>query len=230
MGSLASVGPCRAYGGPDRSVAERVVSHILKRDVTMPPHADASPPAPPEQVTNASDALRELADQLTSLPEVRLSHFNAQKNGTLGVYVAHDVVTGLTLNGCDRRELPSSVAGFPSLEQLSVAKNELAELPGWIAALRGLTELYIYGNKLTRLPREVGALTHLLVLDLSHQPLQSLPESIGDLQRLVTLYCSETQIQTVPDGLWRCPALAYAGLTDNQLTELSAEVGNASQL
>src|SRR5262245_51201154 len=145
----------------------------------MPPRAETSFPALLEHVTDASGVLGELAEQLAGLPTLRLPHFNAQQNGTAGVFVAGDAVIGLALNRCGFRELPPSLASLSALEQLSVAENELAELPGWIARLGRLTELYIYGNKLTRLPQEIGSLAHLMVLDLSHQPLQSLPASIG---------------------------------------------------
>ena len=118
--------------------------------------------------------------------------------------------------------------------------------------LHGLKRLDLSAN-LTEFPREIFALADTLeVLNLSGNALSSLPDDLPRLRNLQVLFCSENKFTEVPAVLGQCPNLSMVGfkanqirslpgaalppalrwliLTDNQLEELPAEIGNCAQL
>ncbi|KUG08585.1 protein kinase [Solirubrum puertoriconensis] len=106
---------------------------------------------------------------------------------------------------------------------------------------------------LTEFPREIFDLADTLeILNLSGNALSALPADLGRLHRLRILFCSDNQFTAVPEVLGQCPQLSMVGfkanrirtlpaaalppqlrwliLTDNELEELPAEIGNCTQL
>ncbi|UYZ59739.1 protein kinase [Hymenobacter latericus] len=106
---------------------------------------------------------------------------------------------------------------------------------------------------LTEFPNEIFDLADTLeILNLSGNALSALPADLGRLHRLRILFCSDNQFTTVPEVLGQCPQLSMVGfkanrirtlpaaalpeqlrwliLTDNELEELPAEIGNCTQL
>jgi Leucine rich repeat/Protein tyrosine and serine/threonine kinase len=127
-----------------------------------------------------------------------------------------------------------------------------------LAALRrgdlaGARSLQLSDAGLTELPAEVLALADSLeALDLSHNALQTLPPWFSRLHRLRVLFCSGNRFRQLPGVLGDCGALAQLGcrgtglqqvpaeslppqlrwltLTDNQLTQLPAALGDRPTL
>ncbi|WP_460503575.1 leucine-rich repeat domain-containing protein, partial [Hymenobacter agri] len=99
--------------------------------------------------------------------------------------------------------------------------------------LHGLKRLDLSAG-LTEFPREIFALADTLeVLNLTGNNLSALPDDLPRLHRLQVLFCSENQFTEVPAVLGRAAlpsALRWLILTDNQLEELPAEIGNCPQL
>ena len=118
--------------------------------------------------------------------------------------------------------------------------------------LTGVTRLDLAAG-LTEFPREIFDLADSLeTLNLSGNALSALPDDLHRLHKLRVLFCSDNQFATVPEVLGECPQLSMVGfkanqirtlpaaalppqlrwliLTDNQLEELPAEIGNCHQL
>ncbi len=106
---------------------------------------------------------------------------------------------------------------------------------------------------LTQFPEEIYDLADSLeILNLSGNALSSLPDDLTRLNNLRIIFCSDNQFTHVPEVLGRLPHLEMVGfkanqirhlaaaalpaqlrwliLTDNQLNELPATIGNCSRL
>lgn len=106
---------------------------------------------------------------------------------------------------------------------------------------------------LTEFPREIFALADTLeILDLTGNALSSLPDDLHRLHKLRILFCSENQFTELPAAVGGCAALTMVGfkanqirhvpaaalppqlrwlvLTDNQIEELPAALGQRPQL
>ncbi|WP_426058956.1 leucine-rich repeat-containing protein kinase family protein [Hymenobacter sp. B1770] len=118
--------------------------------------------------------------------------------------------------------------------------------------LAGLQRLDLAAG-LTEFPREIFDLADSLeVLNLSGNALSALPDDLGRLHKLRVIFCSDNRFTAVPAVLGQCsklsmvgfkanqictlpaaaltPALRWLILTDNQLSELPAEIGTCTQL
>jgi hypothetical protein len=119
-------------------------------------------------------------------------------------------------------------------------------------ALAGARTLRLAGH-LREFPPEIFSLANSLeVLDLSGNDLSSLPEDLSRLHQLRILFCSDNKFTELPEVLGRCPRLDMVGfkanrirtlsaaalparlrwliLTDNQLQELSPDIGRCKRL
>ncbi len=119
-------------------------------------------------------------------------------------------------------------------------------------ALAGCRRLDLCAE-LTELPREIlGLGDRLEILNVSGNGLVDLPDWLAELPRLRVLFCSENPFREVPEIVGRCPALEMVGfkscqletvsgtalpprlrwliLTDNQLSEVPAELGRRPRL
>ncbi|MEN9659685.1 MAG: hypothetical protein RL571_3150 [Pseudomonadota bacterium] len=106
---------------------------------------------------------------------------------------------------------------------------------------------------LTEFPQEIYHLADSLeILNLSGNLLSSLPDDLPRLHQLKVIFCSDNQFQHLPEALGHCPRLAMVGfkanqisnvsaaslpqalrwliLTDNQLSQLPAELGQCLSL
>lgn len=106
---------------------------------------------------------------------------------------------------------------------------------------------------LTHFPPEILSLADTLeILDLSGNALSELPAELTQLGKLRVIFCSDNQFTTLPEVLGRCPELSMVGfkanrirrvsaeslpaklrwliLTDNEIEELPAELGQRTQL
>jgi hypothetical protein len=118
--------------------------------------------------------------------------------------------------------------------------------------LKGATSLTL-SEGLTHFPEEIFELADTLEkLDLSYNNLSELPPDFGRLKKLKILFCSENPFTVLPEVLADCPLLNIAGfkankintipakslnanlrwliLTNNNITELPAEIGNCKRM
>jgi hypothetical protein len=118
--------------------------------------------------------------------------------------------------------------------------------------LKGATSLTL-SERLTHFPDEIFELADTLEkLDLSYNNLSELPPDFGRLKKLKILFCSENPFTVLPEVLADCPLLDIAGfkankintipakslnanlrwliLTNNNITELPAEIGNCKRM
>ncbi|MTV37997.1 leucine-rich repeat-containing protein kinase family protein [Duganella radicis] len=119
-------------------------------------------------------------------------------------------------------------------------------------ALAGITRLTLRCG-LTEFPPEIYTLADSLeILDLSGNALSTLPDDLPRLHQLRIIFCSDNQFAELPSVLGRCPSLTMLGfkanrvrhvpaaalpaglrwlvLTDNDLEQLPAELGERPQL
>jgi hypothetical protein len=119
-------------------------------------------------------------------------------------------------------------------------------------ALKGVTRLQLACG-LTEFPPEIFDLADTLeILDLSGNALSALPDDLPRLHKLRIIFCSDNRFTELPPVLGACPALTMVGfkanrirtvppssmppqlrwlvLTDNDLEQLPAELGNRPQL
>ncbi len=88
--------------------------------------------------------------------------------------------------------------------------------------LAGITRLDLSCG-LTELPPEVFALADSLeVLNLSGNALSSLPDELASLHKLKVLFCAENRFSCVPEVVGACASLSMVGFKSNQLTDLPA--------
>jgi hypothetical protein len=118
--------------------------------------------------------------------------------------------------------------------------------------LKGIKTLKL-SEQISHFPEEIFELADTLeYLDLSTNNLSSLPEDFGRLQKLKIFFCSENQFTVLPGVLADCPLLDIVGfksnqietvpaealnpnlrwliLTNNQVNELPAEIGNCTRI
>jgi len=118
--------------------------------------------------------------------------------------------------------------------------------------LKGATSLTL-SEGLTHFPEEIFELADTLEkLDLSYNNLNALPPDFGRLKKLKILFCSENPFTVLPEVLADCPVLDIAGfkankistipakslnpnlrwliLTNNNIAELPAEIGNCKRI
>ena len=130
------------------------------------------------------------------------------------------------------------------------ASQTLARLRS--GALAGATRLDLAGG-LTEFPREILDLADSLeVLNLTGNALSQLPADFGRLRKLRILFCSNNRFTRLPEVLGDCPQLEMVGfksnaiaqvgaaalpprlrwliLTDNQIAEVPAELGQRPRL
>ncbi len=118
--------------------------------------------------------------------------------------------------------------------------------------LKGVVALKL-SEGLSMFPEELFELADTLeMLDLSNNNLNALPSSFGRLYKLRILFCSENQFTVLPEVLADCPLLDIVGfksnridtvppqslnpnlrwliLTNNQIAELPAAIGNCLRM
>lgn len=136
-------------------------------------------------------------------------------------------VSALTImGGSGHTSLESFLQGFPRLLHLHIENFALAKLPGAITAMPTLRQLIVRNGGITLSAADrqtLVSLRQLTLLDLKNNPL-ALPLDIHTLPSLRYLELSRTGITAAPAGLLDHPQLTKGLFTDNQITELPAEL------
>ena len=118
------------------------------------------------------------------------------------------------LHGARRLRLSCGLEAFPA---------EIFDLAD------SLEILDLSGNKLTSLPDDLPRLHKLRVIFCSDNPFTELPEVLGQCARLSMMGFKACRIKRV-SGAALPPELRWLILTDNEIEEIPAEIGNCSQL
>ncbi|KAI9282299.1 hypothetical protein BY458DRAFT_428918 [Sporodiniella umbellata] len=79
------------------------------------------------------------------------------------------------------------------------------------------------------LPRAIGQLHNLCILDASHNQLESIPDTICQLKKLQVLDLGHNRLNHLPKG-FHLPQLQSLVLRENQLTQLSQELSQSTEL
>ncbi len=159
----------------------------------------------------------------------------AKIEGTFGVKIEGNNVTGLGLYEQGLTTLPVSIGNLKSLQILNLRSNKLTTLPESIGNLSSLKKLWIQENNLITLPESIGNLSSLQAIDLMDNQLSTLPESIGNLSSLQDLSLrsyenNKNNLTTLPDSITKLTSLERLVLTGNQLTTLPKSIGNLRSL
>lgn len=115
---------------------------------------------------------------------------------------------------------------FPRLKYLRLEGVRLEGLPMALFQLRDLVVLELEGCNLSLTAATAEGLAHmerLEVLALARNPLGLAPD-LSYMKKLERLELSGCQLRSVPSGLFDLEALRLADLSDNQISELPAEM------
>ncbi|KAG0560197.1 hypothetical protein KC19_10G161400 [Ceratodon purpureus] len=141
----------------------------------------------------------------------------------------------LQLWGCrELYELPSSIRGLTSLEELDVSScRNLEKVPDEIGNLGQLLKLHIsHCSRLKRLPLTLGNLKQLKLLNLSGcLSLEEIPASVGHLTKLEYLLLSDCyRLHTMCEFETRMPHLSELNLSDCESLKSFKSLGNLNRL
>lgn len=146
------------------------------------------------------------------LPELtadfsHITHLNLQGNPGLnipdGFFRSFSGLRGLELQDFALGRIPQSLPSLPLLERLMLSKCQITLDPAGQAIL--------------------STMTRLKSLDLYSNPLQVTPD-LSTLQNLTFIDLINTGIDSVPAGLEQLPHLEVALLSDNNISELPAQL------
>ncbi|CAG0886127.1 unnamed protein product [Darwinula stevensoni] len=141
--------------------------------------------------------------------------------------------------------LPGSLEGLLSLEDVDFSCNELTKVPDCLYSLANLKRLNLSDNCISDLSLAIDLWSTIQVLNLSRNNITVLPNSICRLSKLRRLYvsfnrltfeglpagmgklgslqvfsASNNQLEMIPEGLCRCGQLKVLDLRNNQLITL----------
>ncbi|RKP40152.1 hypothetical protein BJ085DRAFT_33863 [Dimargaris cristalligena] len=117
------------------------------------------------------------------------------------------------------------------LTRLVMSNNAITSVDARIINLAALAMLDLSHNQLTTLPKEIAELKGLQTVNLTDNLLTDIPEGLFALD-LVELRMARNSLTTIPGGhmaTW-ATSLARLDLSENQLTELPADLGQLSSL
>ncbi|MED7667808.1 hypothetical protein GXB78_11440 [Pseudomonas moraviensis subsp. stanleyae] len=146
------------------------------------------------------------------LPELtadfsHITHLNLQGNPGLnipdGFFRSFSGLRGLELQGFALGRMPQTLQSLPLLERLMLSKCQITLDPAGQAIL--------------------STLTRLKWLDLYSNALQATPD-VSSMQNLTFIDLINTGIDSVPAGLEQLPHLEVALLSDNNISELPAQL------
>jgi hypothetical protein len=150
-------------------------------------------------------------DVLGSLPRLSADFSHVRELGLSSAYA---------LEGSD------FLASFPGVRYLTLSGFALKSFPVEVYQMRELVTLTLDKCEIRLTEATVEGLAHieaLTLLDLSNNPL-GLPPDIRYMRHLDSLYLSNTELGEVPAGLFEIESLAFADLSDNEITSLPDEL------
>lgn len=134
-------------------------------------------------------------------------------------------LTNLVLCHNKLKQVPVSINKLQSLKLLDLSRNQLESIPPEMTELGALQTLNVSGNCLSDFP-DVSSLCMLHIFDLSHNALEVLPEGIPsvELLHLAEIKVNGNKLKEIPTNMSELPALKILDVSDNGLTEISADI------
>lgn len=138
-------------------------------------------------------------------------------------------ITRLDLSA-DLRAVPEAILGLAdSLEVLNLSGNQLSTLPNWLPRLHKLRILFCSDNAFTEVPEVLGACPHLEMVGfkanrIAHLPTAALPPALR------WLILSDNQLEQLPAELGDCARLQKLMLAGNRLQALPESLAACSRL
>lgn len=157
------------------------------------------------------------------------------------------------IRGESGASLPKSYSGYPNLESLDLAANNLTAFPRGTTHLKKLKTLQLGNNQLALVNDRIGLHANLENLDLVRNKISALPasiqnfpnlrrltlnnnvietvdSSIGKLSRLEQLSFYRNNLREVPQGLYQLTALKEIDLYYNQIERIDKQLINWKKL
>lgn len=185
-----------------------------------------------EELDLSHNLLREIPDGLNYLTNVWYLAVDDNMLSAMPSLGGLSSLEQLSLSGnADLITLPDDVCkNMEALWQLNAEEIGLRELPDSLIGCDSLEELYLDGNELERLPSDIGNLTHLSVLRLNGNKLPGLPNSIGDLINLGQLEAKDNALVVLPTTIGNLTALTTLAVAGNSITSIPEEIQGCSSL
>ena len=154
---------------------------------------------------------------------------------------------GLCLHRNAFKEVPESVWGCESLEELYLDGNKVASIGeglGKLTAIRGedplpsdhvhstthlsplprSTELGLQDNEIASLPSTIGALKSLHTLHLEQNKLTEIPKQFGKLRSLRRLYMQNNELSKLHACVGRCEKLEIVNVENNKIEKMAKRI------
>lgn len=191
------------------------------------------------------------AGDFTGLRNARELRLEWNRISTIPEQAFKDLVNlrELDLRGTGLTTVPAAVRGMPSLQQLSLAYNDIQDVPreafsglsqlrwlrlqdnqittlpdGVFSALENLRYLELHSNRITEISKEVlqGPLD-LIRVNLKHNPLGELREDVfANIPDVLQVTLDGTHLETVPRATFAgLTRLTWLGLSDNRIDDIS---------
>ena len=131
---------------------------------------------------------------------------------------------------CDLTELPRAVFTLAdTLEVLDLSNNQLTVLPDDLPRLRKLRVVFASCNKFTTLPAVLGRCEQLTMIGFKANQIRHVPDdAFPPLLRWLIL--TDNQIEQLPASIGQCHQLEKLMLAGNQLRSLPASLAQCQQL
>ncbi|WP_175921707.1 leucine-rich repeat-containing protein kinase family protein [Burkholderia latens] len=125
---------------------------------------------------------------------------------------------------CGLTEFPREIFDLAdTLEVLDLSGNALSELPDDLARLHRLRILFASGNRFTEFPEVLGSCAQLDMIGFKANRIRTVPR--GALPRALRwLILTDNEIDELPAGIGDCPRLQKLMLAGNRLRALPAEM------
>lgn len=133
--------------------------------------------------------------------------------------------------------IPDEIGNLTELLTLNLYRNELeGEIPKSLGNIKNLRDINLTYNQLTgEVPAELGNVTSVLSINLSNNKLNGISPQLGinlaaNAPELKSFYADTNQIAIIPKELVLVPNLEVLSLKENIITEIPAEITQATQL
>lgn len=193
---------------------------------------------------------------LTSLPEGFSVFSNLEflsLRGNLLITLPDELTQITNLKALDLmnnqlEKLPANFGNLSNLSMCILSNNQLSELPKSIGHLKEVRNLELSYNNLQNLPVEIANMDRLQSVALNNNKFADFPIILADVDSLLSIRLNDNNLESIPQCAFpelvtinvernnirsvniTAPKLIDLFLTNNQLTQLTAELTNCKSL